>query len=176
MNILKIILGLLTFVTIYSCSQKDENKREKFHGMWRLDKYESFDSISNTWRQDSTTWGQDTSSIDGSGYIMYDGEGHMAVHLTPKGYKDFDTKKNIDSLNNEDLKKLIKFYQSNFVYFANVELTDSTVVHKRLSATEPRNWNTKLVRDYEFRQDTLILAARESISGKRLRLRWIKLK
>ena len=100
----------------------------------------------------------------------------MGVHLTPKGYKDFDTNKNIDSLNNDDLKKLIKFYRSNFVYIATVELTDSTVVHKRLSATEPKNWGTTLTRDFDFRQDTLILTAHESITGQRLRLRWVKLK
>lgn len=169
MNILKSILGLLSFFTIYSCGHKDTKTSNKFNGMWRLDKYESFDSTSNRWSQDTTR-------IDDSGYIIYDGEGHMGVHLTPKGYKDFDTNKNIDSLNNDDLKKLVKFYRSNFVYFANVELTDSTVVHKRLSATEPKNWGTILTRDFDFRQDTLILTAHESITGQRLRLRWVKLK
>ncbi len=168
MNILKTVLGLCFFLTFYSCMTNEKKTDNKFHGMWRLDKYESFDSTANTWRQDTTR-------IDDSGYIIYDGKGHMGVHLTPKGYKDFNTEKNIDSLNSDDLKELLKFYRSNFVYIANVEVTDSTVSHKRLSATEPINWGTTLIRDFDFRQDTLILTAHETITGQRLRLRWINM-
>ena len=168
MNNLKSILGLLLFLTIYSCGNKEQKICDKFHGMWRLDKFESFDSKTGKWTNDSTRTGY-------SGYILYDGQGHMGVHLTPKGYKDFDTDKNIDSLNLEDLKKLTKFYQSNFVYFADYDLTDSTIEHKLLSATEPKNWGSPWTRDFDFKKDTLILTAHESIGGMELRLRWIKL-
>jgi hypothetical protein len=142
---------------------------DRFRGMWRLDKFESLDSVSNKWVDDTTFIGY-------TGYILYDGEGHMGVHLTPKGYKNFNSAKNIDSLNMDELKVLAKFYQSNFVYFGDYSfLNDSIIEHKRLSATEPKNWGTTLTRKFYFNKDTLILTAYEKIRGQKTRLRWVKL-
>ena len=168
-NILKSVFGLLTILTIHSCGNKGTKSNDKFNGMWRLDKFEAFDSLRNTWTDDSTTVGY-------NGYILYDGQGHMGVHITPKGYKEVETNKNIDSTNHDELIALAKFYKSNFVYFSDYTLTDSTVEHKRLSATEPQNLGTSLTRNFEFKQDTLILTAHEIIAGQRKRLRWVKLK
>lgn len=169
MKELKLIIGLLIVVTIFACSTKTKSNDSKFHGMWCLDKFEAYDSSKNAWSDDTTR-------IGWNGYILYDGHGHMGVHLTPKGYKDFDTNKNIDSLNRDELVALTKFYKSNFVYFSDYILTDSTVEHKRLSATEPQNWGKSLTRDFEFKQDTLVLTAHEIMAGRKIRLRWIKLK
>ncbi len=168
MRDIKLILVLLTLSILYSCSTKTQQADNELQGMWRLDKFESFDSLANKWTDDSTR-------IGWNGYILYDGHGHMGVHLTPKGYKDFDSNKNIDSLNHDNLKELAKFYQSNFVYFANYNLAETTIEHNRLSATEPRHFGTSLTRDFDFKGDTLILTARESIAGLKIRLRWIKL-
>jgi hypothetical protein len=100
----------------------------------------------------------------------------MSVHLYPRGYKDFDTNKNIDSIDRESLKELTKFYQSNFVYFAEYKfINDSTIEHTRISTTEPENWGTKLIRSFEFTNDTLILTAHENLENKKMRLRWVKL-
>ena len=168
MKEIKFTLGLLILISVYSCGTKESKTSGMFHGMWRLDKYESFDSLANRWTDDSTWMGS-------SGYILYDGHGHMGVHLVPKGYRDFDTNKNIDSLSHDDLKELVKFYKSNFVYFANYNVKGTTIEHNRLTATEPRNWETTLTRDFDFKGDTLILTAYEKIGGQKLRLRWIKL-
>lgn len=167
MNKIELILGLLTLTTIYGCTNKQQADN-KFDGMWRLDKFESFDRLANRWTDDSTRTGW-------NGYILYDGQGHMGVHLIPKGYKNFDSNKNIDSLEHDELKELAKFYKSNFVYFANYNLNGAIIEHNRLSATEPENWGTTLIRDFDFNCDTLILTARENIGGQQLRLRWIKL-
>jgi len=169
MNILKSVFGIAIILTIYSCGSKGNKSNDKFHGMWQLDKVEAFDSSTNAWTDDTTR-------IGWNGYILHDGQGHMGVHLTPKGYKDFDTNKNIDSLKHDEVKALANFYKSNFVYFSDYILTDSTVEYKRLSATEPQNWGKSLIRDFEFKQDTLILTAHEIIWGQKKRLRWIKLK
>lgn len=169
MNNLRLIFGLLAILTINSCGNKEINANEKFHGMWKLDKFEAYDSLANTWIDDSTRVGW-------NGYILYDGQGHMGVHLTPKGYQDFNSNKNIDSLNQGDLIPLAKFYKSNFVYFSNYILNENTIVHNRLSATEPSNWGKPFTRDFEFRQDTLILTAHEINAGQKIRLRWTKLK
>ena len=111
----------------------------QFPGKWKADK----------WR-----------GKEADGFIQYDGKGHMSVQLYPRDYKDFHTNKNIDSIDHESLKELTKFYQSNFVYFADYKIiNDSTIEHTRISATEPKNWGTKLTRSFEFINDTLILTA-----------------
>lgn len=169
MNNLRSIPGLLTFLILYGCGTKETETHDPFHGMWSLDKFEAYDRLTHTWADDSTR-------IGWTGYILYDGRGHMGVHLTPKGYKDFDTSQNIDSLKQDDLIALVKFYKSNFVYFSDYLIVDRTVEHKRLSATEPMNWGKSLTREFTFNQDTLILTAKEMIEGQQVRLRWIKLK
>jgi len=168
MNNIKLILGLIILAATFRCSTNTQQAANNFDGMWRLDKFESFDSQVNEWMDDSTR-------IGWAGYILYDGQGHMGVHLIPKGFKDFDTKKNIDSLEHNDLIQLAKFYKSNFVYFANYNVNGTIIDHNRLTATEPENWGTTLTRDFDFKGDTLILTAREKIGGQQLRLRWIKL-
>lgn len=163
----KLILGLLILVTIFRCATEDKTAA-KFQGMWRLEKFEEFHNGTGSWMDDSTRVGV-------TGYILYDGLGHMGVHLLSKGYKDFNTNRSIDSLNSDELKEFVKFYQSNFVYFADYITTDSSIEHKRLTATEPSNWGTSLTRSFEFKNDTLVLTAQEAIGGRKLRLRWIKI-
>lgn len=165
-------LFLIPFVAIFlmiasACNSNDPTKDPRFHGMWKLDIFESYDSISGDWSHWETDQYHD-------GYILYDGKGHMAVHLTSKDYQDFDLSENIDSLDMEGLKERLRFYETNFVYFADYETTNNVIDHHRLSATDPKNWETVLTRDFEFKNDTLILSAREIIDGKRLRLRWVK--
>ena len=169
MKLSKLILGVSVLWTTYGCENRHQTIDDKFNGMWRLDKYEVLDTVSSKWLSDTTRTGF-------NGYILYDGKGHMGVHLLLKaGYKDFDTKKNLDSLDKDGLKELVKFYQSNYVYFADYKITDSTIMHERHTATNPSDWGSVLTRDFEFRNDTLILAAQERIGGKRLRLIWVKL-
>ena len=169
MNKIILGLGLLIILTIFSCTSR-QTIDNKFNGTYRLDKFESFDSVSGKWTADK--W----KGKYADGFIQYDGKGHMSVHLYPRDYKDFDTNKNIDSLDHESLKELTRFYQSNFVYFAAYKIiNDSTIEHTRISATEPKNWGTKLIRSFEFINDTLILTAHEKLENKKMRLRWIKL-
>lgn len=171
MNISKSVFGLLIGLTLYSCVTNKAKTSTRLHGMWMLDKWETFDSLTNTWTDDKTR-------VGANGYILYDGQGHMGVHLTPKGYKDFDTNKNIDSLNRDDLIAFVKFYKSNQVYFADYTYTENTVIHILRSSAEPKNWGKELIRDVEFRQDTLILTPKALNPGQKqsIRLRWIKLK
>ena len=167
----KIILlpGLLILLADISCTPS-QTIDDKFNGTYKLDKFESYDSVTGKWNADK--W----NGKEADGFIQYDGKGHMSVHLYPRDYKDFDTNKNIDSIDQESLKELAKFYQSNFVYFADYKIiNDSTIEHTRVSATEPKNWGTKLIRSFEFINDTLILTAHEKLETKKMRLRWIKL-
>jgi hypothetical protein len=167
MNFSKIMSGVIILCTFTGCSNKVQVVDEQFNGMWKLEKIESIDKESGNWTYDPAFNGW-------NGYILYDGHGHMGVQITPNGYRDFDVDKNIDNINNEDLKELVKFYQSNWVYFANYKITNQTIDHKRLSATNPKDWGSVLTRDFEFRKDTLILTAHEIVGGKKSRLLWIK--
>lgn len=151
-----------------SCKEKKETSLEKLRGMWKLYRFEMKDSLSGKWIAEPSREGW-------SGYILYDGLGHVGVHLTPKGYRDVDVSKKPDSLNREELLARAKFYQSNYVYFANAAVTDSSVVHNRLSATSPKDWGVIVTRDMELHNDTLNLTTHETFDGIKLRVRWIKL-
>jgi Lipocalin-like domain len=162
-------LAIIFLLLAISCTNRQTVTIENIRGMYQLDKFESLD-------QESGNWIPEPSRIGWSGYILYDGLGHMGVHLMPKGYQDFDASKNIDSLNQPQLKELAEFYGSNFVYFADYSIRDTVIEHKRLSTTDPKDRGTVLVRNVEFRGDTLILTPHEKISGQQLRLRWVKMK
>jgi hypothetical protein len=154
---------LLFFV---SCNQQP-TAVEKLRGMWKLERFEMQDSMGH--------WVAEPSREGWTGYVLYDGLGHVGVHLSPKGYKDYDISKKTDSLNCNELMVRAKYFQSNYVYFANATVTDSAVVHHRLSATSPKDWGVEVTRDIELHNDTLIMITREAVGGIRLRVKWIKL-
>jgi hypothetical protein len=162
-----IIFIILTMLAGSCITKKGANMEDKFRGMWKLDKFEAYDSVSRKWADDITRIGY-------SGYILYDGLGHMSVHLMPKAYNDFDSDKNTDSLSLEELQHLTKIYKSNYVYFANYKIENGTVFHSKLSATNPKDRGSIAIRDFEFKGDTLILKPKEKINGLRLRLEWIR--
>ena len=124
---------------------------------------------------------------DGTGYIIYDGKGHMAVHITPKTYNEYKwvlsenetldpekIKAKLDSMSVDELKAAVAEFVSNYVYVANYSVSDSAdeVVHNRLSHTIPSSWNTTVKRRFIFHGDTLEL---HNDADKR-RLIWIKQK
>ncbi|TVP53393.1 MAG: hypothetical protein EA341_01055 [Mongoliibacter sp.] len=69
----------LFLLIAFSCNSNDPKNDPRFHGIWKLDIFESFDSISGTW----SYWEYDKYQ---AGYILYDGKGEMADHLTSKDY------------------------------------------------------------------------------------------
>jgi hypothetical protein len=157
---------ILLFVTIYlaSCSnhsQIDNNKA--LAGMYKLYTIES---------QDSTeAWIESEWANGGESYIVYDGLGHMAVQITPKGYRDFKwlneeqtldekiLKEKIDGMSLTELKAAVAEFSSNYVYVANYTINDSAnvVTHKRITGTIPSIWGTEVKRKFSFSGDTLIL-------------------
>jgi hypothetical protein len=168
MKIYKFITRVLLIMMIGSCiDKKGANMENQFRGMWKLDKFESYDSMSKKWSDDVTRIGY-------SGFILYDGLGHMAVHLMPKAYSDFNPEGKLDSIGKDELRDLAKIYQANYVYFANYKIENGAVYHTKLSATNPKDKGSIAIRDFEFKGDTLILKPKEKINGLRLRLKWIR--
>ncbi|MEM9918644.1 MAG: lipocalin-like domain-containing protein [Bacteroidota bacterium] len=138
----------------------------RFTGLWKMHIFEYRDSSGN--------WQEYFWNKGGTGYVIYDGMGHMAIHVTPKDYKQsvVSLEKGIDSLNFEELQAAVKLFSSNYVYVANSRvLEDQQIVeHERLSHTFPEEWHQVVQRRYEFKGDTLKLSPVEGSFERRLTL------
>src|SRR5215213_11709352 len=146
-------------------------------GLYKLSQIENFDTTTKQWRADDL-------GTDGDSYILYDGVGHMAVHITSKGYKDFSwlperqaTNKEflehyIDSMPAEQLRPAIKQFTSSFVYTANYSVDNDSgiVTHDRLSSSVPSVWGTQVKRRFAISGDTVILTFMDGTK----RLKWLK--
>ena len=174
---MKLFALVLFIIMLTACSTKNPDANSQLAGMYKLYIIENKDS-SGAWREQE--WAK-----SGDGYIVYDGKGHMAVQITPQGYKDFpwlneeetingkSLKQKIDSLSVPELRSALTEFASNYVYVANYSINDSNIIqHDRLSHTIPSSWNTSVKRRFTFKGDTIIL---EPLTVNR-RLKWIKLK
>ena len=73
---------LFSCILISACKEsKPIDKRSRLAGMYKLYISENIDS-NGIWHEDPWTKG-------GTGYIVYDGMGHMAVHITRQGYNNY---------------------------------------------------------------------------------------
>lgn len=162
---------------LLGCSEnKTIDKRSRLAGMYKLYIAENADS-NGVWREDPWTKG-------GTGYIVYDGMGHMAVHITRKGYNDYkwlpeeeslhDEKINqlLDSMSTDELKDAVRAFASSYVYAGNYTIEDTTdvVKHERISTSIHSPIGSIVRRAFSFSSDTIILRV---LNGNR-RLKWIK--
>lgn len=163
-NMPRILISLIATLSLTACSNHSQSDKNKtLAGMYKLYSIQSQDST-GVWRESGYGNG-------GESYIIYDGLGHMAVQITPKGYSDFKwlneeqalnekiLKAKIDSMSLTELKAAVTEFSSNYVYFANYTLDDTTniVTHNRLISTIPAIWGTEVKRKFSFSGDTLIL-------------------
>ena len=161
-----------------ACSSPLKNNNNMLAGMYKLYKIESRD-LAGIWNESGRYNG-------GESYILYDGLGHMAVQITPKGYKDFNwlteeqsiNKKivsdKIDSMTIAELKVALAEFASNYTYVTNYSVDDSAnvVTHNRLISSIPSIWNTEVKRKFSFSGDSIIL---QPLTDNR-RLIWIRQK
>ena len=176
---LKQKLAWLFIVTVLlvACSEKKSTEKiSRLSGMYKLYIAENADS-NGVWHEDPWTKG-------GTGYIVYDGNGHMAVHITRNGYNDYkwlteeeslqDEKINqkLDSMTTEELKAAVRAFASSYVYAGNYTIEDSAdvVKHERLSTSIHSPVGSTVRRAFTFSGDTIILKV---LNGNR-RLKWIK--
>jgi hypothetical protein len=166
----------LFVLTALGCSDK-KTDNSILAGMYKLSEIENFDTTTKQWLGDQL-------GKDGDSYILYDGIGHMAVHITSRGYKDFSwlpermaTNKEflehyIDSMPTELLRPALKEFTSSFVYTANysVDLDSGIVTHNRLSSSVPSVWGTQAKRRFVISGDTVILTFLDGTK----RLKWVK--
>jgi len=169
---------LFIMAAFFACVDSSKSKNKQLAGMYKLYSIEVQDSMGKYHHE----W-----ASDGTGYIIYDGQGHMAVHITPKMYQNYKwalsenetlypekVKAAMDSMSVDQLKTALQEFISNYVYVATYSVSDTAgyVVHNRLSHTIPSSWNTTVTRRFIFHGDTLEL---HNDADKR-RLIWIKQK
>jgi len=174
---MKLIILLSISVVIISCNGKKKPGRiVQLAGMYKLYIAENADS--------NGVWHEDPWTKEGTGYIVYDGLGHMAVHITRKGYNDYkwlpeeesllDEKINqkLDSMSTEELKAAVRAFSSSYVYAGNytIEDTADVVKHERISTSIHSPLGSIVRRAFTFSGDTIILRV---LNGNR-RLKWIK--
>jgi hypothetical protein len=174
-------LRLLLFAIIYltACSHPAKTDAKKIlAGMYKLYKIESQDSA-GVWKESGRYNG-------GESYIIYDGLGHMAVQITPKGYNNFNwlndeqaisettVNEKIDSMSIPELKAAVSEFASNYVYVGNYTVDDTAniVTHHRITSTIPAVWGTAVKRKFYFNGDTITL---KPLTANR-RLIWIRQK
>jgi hypothetical protein len=135
--------------------------------------------------QDSNgVWHPDPWTEGGTGYIVYDGMGHMAVHITRAGYHDFQwlpeeqslrdefINRRLDSMSVEELKTAVRAFASSYVYAGNYTVEDSmdVVKHERISTSLHAPPGSTVRRSFVFSGDTIVL---QVLDGNR-RLKWIR--
>ena len=169
---------LLASVFFMACKEgKAVDQRSRLSGMYKLYISENVDS-NGVWHEDPWTKG-------GAGYIVYDGKGHMAVHITRQGYHDFQwlpeeqslrdeyINKRLDSMSVDELKAAVRAFSGSYVYAGNYTIEDSAdvVKHERLSTSLHSPEGSTVRRAFTFSGDTIILRV---LNGNR-RLKWIKM-
>jgi hypothetical protein len=165
MKYAQLLTVLMIGIFFVSCNQKiDKPEPNPFAGLWSLHIMEEKDSLTGQWSE----WRSGM-----QGYILYDGQDNMAVHLTTKGYEDTPLRfpNFTDTISDAALKHLTGSY----VYFAKytVDTTRNVVEHARISHSNPGLWNEVVKRRFTFTGDTLILQPLEDQNAA-LRLKWVR--
>lgn len=147
---------------------KSNSSKSKTTGLWQLHIMEQQDS--------SGQWHEYNDGLQG--LLLYDGQGHAALHMLPKDYADTD----IDFIGTIDLDytdsvsyEELRHKAQSYVYIARYEVVESEgiIKHTRLTASNPEDWGKTVNRKYYFSGDTLVLQpAEEDLAD--LRLKWVR--
>ncbi|WP_157429281.1 lipocalin-like domain-containing protein [Aequorivita sublithincola] len=160
---LKVIVSAGILALLFSC-QNNESKPQKLKALWKLESMKVRDTATNTWSHYKD--GMD-------GYLLYDGNGHVALHLYEKGYENTGLKfPNFnDTISLEALKHITKSYY----YMGNYKVSekDSIVSHYKLSHSNPSEFGLTAERRFYFNGDTLVMQPVERKNAN-LKLKWLK--
>ena len=152
-------------IFLHGCNENcDEVNTNDINGLWSLEVMEQKDINTGEWRE----WRNGM-----QGYLLYDDNDNMALHLTTEGYEETDLRfpNFTDTLSIDALKHSTNSY----VYFAKykVDKENNIVEHSRISHSNPGDWNKVVRRGFELNKDTLIIRPLED-SNSGLRLTWIR--
>ncbi|MFT5970810.1 MAG: hypothetical protein ACI8ZO_001327 [Flavobacteriales bacterium] len=161
---ISLLITLISAAIFTVSCQQEKPKQHPIVGLWKLHIMETRDSINGYW----TEWREGM-----QGYLLYDATENMSLHLTKKGYENF----NLEFPNFQDTIPLeaLKHLTGSYLYFGKytIDIAKSQVTHQRISHSNPKEWNATVIRNFTFRNDTLILRPDEEKNAK-LRLKWLK--
>lgn len=144
--------------------QNNNLKPNKIEGLWKLESMKVRDTATNTW-----------SHYRGGmeGYLLYDNNSHMSLHLYEMGYEKtgIEFPNFTDSISLQALKHITKSYY----YMGNYQVSesDSFISHYKLSHSNPSEFGLTAERRFFFNGDTLIMQPVER-KNSRLKLKWLK--
>ena len=155
--------AVLFLLAINCKGQKNtSNANEQFKGLWILDKYEVYDSLTKKWSNEPSRMGY-------IGYILFDGKGHVAIQITPADYNEFDKK--TDSVG---IKIMTNYHSNNLIYFSDYKVEGNEIEQKVLSSTNPESIGAILRREFEIKGKTLLLTPKNRLNAPIIRMKWVK--
>lgn len=162
---MKYFLIVSTFLFVYACQNK-ETETSKIEGLWKLESMKVRDTVDNTWSD--YKGGMD-------GYLLYDGNGHVSLHLYENGYENAEIE--FPNFNDSIPLKALKHITKSYYYMGNytVSQEDSIVSHFKLSHSNPSEFGLTAERRFYFNGDTLIMQPVERKNAN-LKLKWLKAK
>lgn len=151
-------------VLVLGLSCKNEKPNPTLTGLWKLESMKVRDTISNTWSL--YKGGMD-------GYLLYDGNGHVALHLYEIGYENAGME--FPNFNDSIPLKALRHLTKSYYYVGNYEVSgkDSIVSHFKLSHSNPAEFGLTAQRRFNFNGDTLVMQPVER-KNSRLRLKWLQ--
>ncbi|MEQ8324906.1 MAG: lipocalin-like domain-containing protein [Vicingaceae bacterium] len=155
----RILLLCLIYLACNPQPRSDELK-----GLWKLLSMQEQEN-------GATTWGDYPNKMQG--YLLYDGQGYMSLHMTIENYqlKKLDFKDLSDSSSIEELKHRALSY--NYMAAYKIDYDNKVVTHHRLSHSNPLEWNKSVKRSFATHGDTLILETMDRPNGK-IRVTWLR--
>lgn len=132
-------------------------------GLWKLHIMERFDTSTGEWSAYRNGM---------QGYLLYDAEGHMALHLSTRGYEQFrpEFPNFTEQIQLAALQHLTNSYHYLGTY--TVDVDSQIVTHTKLAHSNPKEWGLEARRAYDFEGDTLVITPTERANAN-LRLKWI---
>lgn len=163
MDGLKNIAFVGILIATFAC-QDNTIQNQHITGLWKLESMKVRDTASNTWSD--YRGGMD-------GYLLYDGNGHVSLHLYEKDYEStgIEFPNFTGSIPLEALKHITKSYYYMGTYKVSTE--DSIVSHFKLSHSNPSEFGLTAERRFYFSGDTLVMQPVERENA-RLKLKWLR--
>jgi len=160
----KYLFYLAAILFLFSCKSPLQDKDNlSIVGLWSLEAMDIQDSVGG--------WHQWNSGMQG--FLLYDSDGHGALHLLTQGYEDFDIPFDhfVDSVPLAALQHL----NNSYVYIAKYRIDEEAgiVKHERISHSNPGEWGEVVERKFWFSGDTLFLQPVEDENAS-LRLKWLR--
>ncbi len=163
MDVFKKIITVVILATLFGCVNT-ETSPTKITGLWKLESMKVRDTVSNT-------WGHYRGGMDG--YLLYDGAGHVALHLYEKGYENSGI--TFPNFNDSIPLEALKYITKSYYYMGNYKVSekDSIVSHFKLSHSNPSEFGLTADRRFYFSGDTLVMQPVEQKNAN-LKLKWLK--